>query len=84
MALDHFRGRATFLSAGFQTRVVVAGDDAYCNLLMMGIVADSVELLVPQPPKPHVVVTKSRRMVDLKTEDEPPTVPLPGQGKAEP
>ena len=51
---------------------------------MMGIVADSVVLLVPPPPKPHVVVTKSRRMVDLKTEGEPPTVPLPDQGNAEP
>ena len=84
VALDNFRGRATFLSMGFQTRAMVAGDDASCNLLMMGIVPDSVVLLVPPPPKPHVVVTKSRRMVDLKTEGEPPTVPLPDQGNAEP
>lgn len=85
VALENFRGQATFLNTGFQTRAAVVGDDASGNLLMMGILTDTAEqLLVTSPRRPRIVVTKSRRFADLNKEGEPPTRPIPDQGNADP
>ena len=84
VVLDHFQGRATFLSACFQTRALVLGDDAATQLLLLGLELPAApEFLVPAPPKPHVALLSSRRYAS-QTEGEPPTRSVPDQGAADP
>ncbi len=80
VALDHFRGRATFLSAITHTRVVVAGDDAAANLLLLGVQPGGPEMLLPPPPQARVALRYSRRYAEGK----PPTVSVPDVGAASP
>ena len=84
VTLDHFKGRASFLSAGLGTRVMVLGDEAASQLLLLGVEPnDPQEVLVTPPPKPHVALAFSRRFASQQ-EGDPPTRSLPDQGNADP
>lgn len=83
VTLDHFQGRATFLSVCFQTRALVLGNEANTELLLLGIEPPAAsDFLGPLPPKPHVALTLSRRYA-APAEGEPPTRSIPDQGRAE-
>lgn len=83
VALENFRGRATFLSANFGTRVVVAGRADATNLLLMGMQSDVAEYLAPVPSAAHVAVINSRRFAS-QSEGEPPTRPVANIGSPDP
>ena len=56
VALENFRGRATFLSTVFGTRVVVAGNGEGTNVLLMGVQPSDENLFTAPPPKASVAV----------------------------
>lgn len=83
ITLDDFRGKATFLTTIFGTRVMVRGDGDGANLLLMGIQANDAEYLVSPPAKARVAVINSRRYAS-GPEGAPPTRSLPDVGTPDP
>jgi hypothetical protein len=79
VALVDFRGRATFLSTVFGTRVVVAGSGDGTNVLLLGVQPSDENLFAAPPAKANVAVLYSRRYA----QGEPPTRSVPDQGKPE-
>jgi hypothetical protein len=80
VTLDHFSGRATFLTTCFQTRVVVRGDDPATNLLLLADQTDAADFLSPPSPAVHAAAISIRRSA-TKAEGNPPTRSLPDLGK---
>ena len=76
VALVDFRGRATFLSTVFGTRVVVAGNGEGTNVMLMGVQPSDENLFAAPPAKANVAVLYSRRYA----QGEPPTRSVPNQG----
>ena len=76
VALVDFRGRATFLSTIFGTRVLVAGNGEGTNVMLMGIQPSDENLFASPPTKASVAVLYSRRFA----QGEPPTRSVPNQG----
>ena len=84
VTLDHFQGRATFLSVCFQTRALVLGNEGKTELLLLGIEPPAAtDFLGPLPPNPHVALLLSRRYAS-QAEGAPPTRSVPDQGQADP
>jgi len=84
VTLDHFQGRATFLSVCFQTRALVLGNEAKTELLLLGIEPPAApDFLGPLPPNPHVALLLSRRYAN-PAEGAPPTRSVPDQGQTDP
>ena len=84
VVLDHFQGRATFLSVCFQTRAMVFGGGAATQLLALGVeLPEMTNYLVLPPLDPHLALRYSRRYASQK-ELAPPTRSVPDQGQADP
>jgi hypothetical protein len=76
VALVDFRGRATFLSTIFGTRVVVTGNGEGTNVMLMGVQPSDENLFASPPAKANVALLYSRRYA----QGEPPTRSVPNLG----
>lgn len=82
VALENFRGRATFMNVCFGTRVVIAGNGDGTNALLLGVhLQGNMDELFPKPPaKANVAMLQAARYNMPK---EPPCCTVPNIGKPE-